>query len=439
MEDLIKKKSDYLQSVQDLDGCTFQQMRLVEEICSLCKESSAQSETLGEKDFLLGYFGFFYNRELNTSYEAAFRHIQAAHEAGYLDASIFLSKLHLGKYAQFSNLDISEQFDLSKGYKILEELRDKENPYALYFYAKASLDVDNDNIDMDIGLVKKNIQECKRQNFLGGYFLEALSTRNGDLNGFYDHEKGEALMERARQNAAVHNFHLIDIYYDLLHELGIIYYSAIGKERDTKTSYAYLNKAAKAGHSESISFLEHARFSREDMEAAGSGTPFITVGKSTEISFQEDVIGSDEITVWSEDSDYSYDNQSSGYSTLQGTGPRDHAPETNVYIHYPEEKNPIFNNYINETPEKQEEIIEILLEPLQKLPGLEFIKKEVKSLVDSAFINIKREELGLKSHAVGKNMLFLGNPGTGKTITARMLGNIFYQVAHCLDSLPTTL
>ncbi len=75
---------------------------------------------------------------------------------------------------------------------------------------------------------------------------------------------------------------------------------------------------------------------------------------------------------------------------------------------------------------------EILLEEAKKeldeLIGLNGIKHEIKRL--EAFLNIqkKREELGLAVTGLTLHFVFCGNPGTGKTTVARILGKLFKGV-----------
>ncbi|KAL3617828.1 hypothetical protein CASFOL_038149 [Castilleja foliolosa] len=71
---------------------------------------------------------------------------------------------------------------------------------------------------------------------------------------------------------------------------------------------------------------------------------------------------------------------------------------------------------------------------LSKLAGLEGLKSQLRSWVKQLVVDEKRRTLGLK---VGTrrppHMAFLGNPGTGKTMVARLLGKIL----HMLEIIPT--
>jgi SpoVK/Ycf46/Vps4 family AAA+-type ATPase len=86
------------------------------------------------------------------------------------------------------------------------------------------------------------------------------------------------------------------------------------------------------------------------------------------------------------------------------------------------------NLYSNTEKDEDEITFEELMTQLNQLVGLNCVKSKVNNLIAFQKVQILRRENGLHSPKNTMHLAFTGNPGTGKTTVARIVGRIFRKL-----------
>jgi len=86
------------------------------------------------------------------------------------------------------------------------------------------------------------------------------------------------------------------------------------------------------------------------------------------------------------------------------------------------------NNCTSSVPKVPEKSLEELLGELNQLIGLKTVKSKVNDLIAFHKVQQLRKEVGLPVPEHTMHLAFMGNPGTGKTTVARIVGHIYKQL-----------
>lgn len=426
-----------------------------QELFSLAKKFDQEGEPSSESFFIIGFLGLEEPNATAADIEYAISCLKKAATQGHVEAGIALYTIYDGHYPWITNHTITRNMALD----MLDHAVAQDHPYAhflkaLHYSKPLPQDKEGDPLQYkNETKAFEHLDKMKAMNYIGAYYLGGIWLMHAGpgANSYILAKK--SLEEGLKDGVGVDIFSRYMVP-DIHLNLARIFHMGYAGSKDEEKAAFHAAEAFKLDNAVSVSYLKEYELEiRIEIDGVcvypeAEGTDDQTASTDSEsksplrffadptvpkkIHYNHAPPEKEEARSFSNTSPIIEDG-ANGYSTIRHPEDKEYKPPVRVRISYAEDAHKAMRDKIASMETLDDETIAELLRPLDEMPGLTDIKKNISELVKFAYVMKRRKDLGLKNRAPNLHMIFSGNPGTGKTHVARLVSHVFYQIG-LLDS-----